>query len=133
MKDENRDRHSEKNLMVIQNFILHLTHAGDHGMDDNFEKPIGEYTPKQLYEIALEYIEEDHSDGLENPEDIIPIFGAESSFVTEDIEKEFPESLVVVADFGEEIGTQTVATFSNPEEVDEFNEFLEFMKCPFPQ
>ncbi len=124
-------KHSENNLRVINNFILHLMHSGDHGLDANFEK-LQSFSPKDLYRVAQEYIEEDHVDGRGNPEDEIPTFGAESSFDHEDEKKEYDENLVVVADFGK-AGTQTVATFSCPKDVDEFNEFLEFLKNPIPQ
>jgi hypothetical protein len=59
---------SDENLAVIQNFILHLTHCGEHGMDDAFNE-FFMITPEQLYQSALEYIEEDWVDGKQNPED----------------------------------------------------------------
>ena len=58
-------KNSEKNLSVIQNFILHITHC-DNKL--NFEEEII-FTPEQLYQMALDYIEEDHVDGKENPDD----------------------------------------------------------------
>lgn len=120
---------STLNLAVIENFILHLTHSGDHGLDANFEVP-QTYTPKEMYEMAKMYIEEDYVDGKENPEDEIVEFSAESSFITEDQEKEYPETVVVVANFGDEIGTQTVATFKDGSNLIEVTELLKFMKNP---
>jgi hypothetical protein len=38
-------------------------------------------------------------------------YWVESSFVFEDTDKEFPETLVVVSDLGDEIGTETIGTF----------------------
>ena len=51
---------------------------------------------------------------MKNLKEIIS-YGAESSFDHEDKDKEYPEYIVVVADFGEELGTQTVATFDGVE------------------
>ena len=60
---------AEQNLMVIQNFILHITHvSGDN--DINFKEPMT-FTPEELYRMADEYIEEDHADGKENEENNI--------------------------------------------------------------
>jgi hypothetical protein len=61
-------KNSERNLAVIQNFILHLTHCGEHGLDEAFNE-FFMITPEQMYQSALEYIENDHVDGKENPED----------------------------------------------------------------
>jgi len=63
-------KNSEKNLLVIQNFILHITHSSipSDGIDENFKKQIT-FTPEELYQMADEYIEEDHVDGKENPDD----------------------------------------------------------------
>jgi hypothetical protein len=51
---------SEDNLRVIQNFILHITHAneGDH----DAKLPMT-FTANELYQMANDYIEEDHVDG----------------------------------------------------------------------
>lgn len=59
-------KNSEKSRQVIENFILHVTHCS--GGEDNFEEPIN-LTPKQLYEMANDYIKEDHVDGEGNPDD----------------------------------------------------------------
>ena len=56
----NQMKKSEKNLMVINNFILHATHY-DRG-DDSGDKPII-CTANGLYQSAEDYIEEDHVDG----------------------------------------------------------------------
>ena len=60
-------KNSEKNLAVIENFILHLTHCADS--NDKGFKFVQEYTPEELYRVAYNYIEEDHVDGKGNPED----------------------------------------------------------------
>lgn len=98
---------SELNLMVIQNFILYVTHASEGDTDAN--TPIT-LTANELYEMAIDYIEEDHADGKENPEDDIAKYWVESSFVTEDKEKTHPEQMVVAVDMGEQ-GTETLASF----------------------
>jgi len=60
-------KHSDNNLSVINNFILHLMHPGGHGLDSNY-KLKQTFTAEELYKIATEYIEEDHVDGKDNPE-----------------------------------------------------------------
>ena len=104
-------KHSQRNLGVIENFILYLTHSGNHAMDAHF-KEVQEWTPELMYKAAKDYIREDHVDGEDNPEDeIIPIkFWVESSFVHEDKDREYPEQLTVAVDKGYE-GTQSLATF----------------------
>jgi hypothetical protein len=109
---------SEKNLSVIQNFILHLTHSSKIedmpvGELDVLHNEVMEFTPELLYKVAKEYIKEDHVDGedMENDEIIIPKYSAESSFVFEDKEKLYPENIVVISDLGETIGTESIATF----------------------
>lgn len=59
---------ADKNLRVIENFILHLTHASD-ASDSEFRKP-QIYTPEELYRVAYDYIEEDHVDGRGNIENL---------------------------------------------------------------
>lgn len=59
-------KNSERNLSVIENFILHLTHSSEG--DAHFEEEIT-FTPKQMYQAAIDYIEEDHVDGKGNPDD----------------------------------------------------------------
>ncbi len=58
-------RKSERNLMVLENFILHITHSSEQ---DNDTTPIT-FTPNELYQMAVEYIEEDHVDGKEAEDD----------------------------------------------------------------
>lgn len=58
---------SDLNLAVIQNFILHITHASEQDYDNT---PMS-FTADELYRMAVDYIEEDHVDGKENPEDEI--------------------------------------------------------------
>ena len=101
---------SDLNLVVIQNFILYITHASEQ---DNNAKPM-KFTPNHLYQMAVDYIEEDHVDGKDNPEDDIEKFWVESSFDFEDKEKAYPEAIIVAVDKGEE-GTETLATFTDVE------------------
>lgn len=61
-------QHSQKNLAVIENFILHLTHCSDE-LDYDFTQP-QTYTPEELYRVAYDYIIEDHVDG-ENSEEVL--------------------------------------------------------------
>ena len=63
---------ADKNLMVIQNFILHVTHSSDDVKDPNFKVPM-EFTPEQLYKLAEGYIEEDHADGKGNEENNVEL------------------------------------------------------------
>jgi hypothetical protein len=124
-----RTKKSQANLGVIENFILHVTHAScDH--DELFD--VGQtFTAKDLYRMAKEYIKEDHADGEDNPEDHIVTYGAESSFDHEDKDKAYPEHIVVVADFGEDVGTQTVATLDNVGDLKEIQDLLKFTANPW--
>ena len=61
-------KQSEKNLLVIENFILHITGSSD----DTDREKIG-YSPFDLYQMAKDYIKEDHVDGEQNPEDEIGV------------------------------------------------------------
>ena len=118
---------STNNLDVIKNFILHVTHSSDE--DSN---TLVNLTVAELYQMANDYIEEDHVDGKGNPEDHIVTYGAESSYQHEDKDKEYPEYVVVVADFGEEVGTCTAVTIDSTD-VDGVQELLNFIKNPeFP-
>ena len=68
---------ADKNLMVIQNFILHMTHSSSpqdrvNGEDEYSQVPIT-FTPDDMYRIAEEYIDEDHADGRDNPENNIEL------------------------------------------------------------
>lgn len=125
---------SEQNQSVIENFILHLTHSDRDERDEYFNDE-QTYTPKAMYEVADGYIKEDHVDGEDNEQDFIPTFTAESSFDHEDKAKEYPENIVVVADFGDE-GTQTIATIllhtsQNPENLEAIQELLAFISDPY--
>lgn len=62
---------ADQNLMVIQNFILHVTHCSDKSEQD-FKKTMT-FTPEQLYKMADEYINEDHADGRDNAENNIEL------------------------------------------------------------
>lgn len=63
---KNLSNHSQRNLSVIENFILFLTHCSDDKEPD-FVKP-QTYTPEELYRVAYDYILEDHVDGEESEE-----------------------------------------------------------------
>lgn len=116
---------SDRNLDVIKNFILHITHSSDEN-----DSTKSEYTVAQLYQMAFDYIEEDHVDGKGNPEDHIVTYKTESSFVNEDKDKEHSETVVVVADFGND-GTRTIATFDNIKNIEAVNDFLKVLKDPY--
>jgi hypothetical protein len=68
---------ADKNLMVIQNFILHITGCSipDDRVDGEDERQydLVTFTPDELYQMAEEYIDEDHADGRENPENNIQL------------------------------------------------------------
>jgi hypothetical protein len=57
---------ADLNLAVIQNFILHITHVSD-SKESGFKEPIT-FTPELLYQMADDYIAEDHVDGRDNEE-----------------------------------------------------------------
>lgn len=59
---------ADRNLMVLENFILYLTHVSCE-KDADFRKP-QTYTPEELYRVAYDYIEEDWLDGRGNPENL---------------------------------------------------------------
>ena len=68
-------RRAEKNLDIINGFIYHLTHCSHpsdfvNGEPDVNWKELQEYTPEMIYEHAKAYIEEDHVDGMDSPEEI---------------------------------------------------------------
>lgn len=125
-------RKSDKNLSVIKNFILFLTRTTSKEDGINYEVP-QTFTPKIMYDSADDYIEEDHVDGRDNEEDHIVTYTAESSFATEDPEQEFPECVVIVADFGDDVGTQTVSTIQGGDNLEAIQEFLKFIVNPLPQ
>lgn len=62
---------ADQNLMVIQNFILHITHSSDKD-DKNLKIPMT-FTPEELYQMAFDYIEEDHVDGKDNEENNVEL------------------------------------------------------------
>ena len=68
MSKETLSNHSQRNLSVIENFILFLTHCSDDKEPD-FTKP-QTYTPEELYRVAYDYILEDHVDGEDSEEAI---------------------------------------------------------------
>lgn len=117
---------SARNLAVIQNFLLHLTHCDNYDGELDWKTEMT-FTPEVLYQVALDYIREDHVDGEDNPEDHIVTYGAESSYQHEDKDKEHEEYVVVVADFGDD-GTQTIATIDNADNLQAVNDLLTFIK-----
>lgn len=66
---------ADKNTTLLENFILFLTHSSDE-REKSFKEPQS-YTPEQLYQTAIDYIEEDHVDGKENPENNKPTINQE--------------------------------------------------------
>lgn len=62
------ERKSERNLRIIENFILHLIHCSDDESELGYKEHIT-LTPKLIYEAARNYIEEDHVDGKGTPEE----------------------------------------------------------------
>ena len=117
---------SARNLAVIQNFLLHLTHCDNYDGELDWKTEMT-FTPEVLYQVALDYIKEDHVDGEDNPEDHIVTYGAESSYKHEDKDKEHEEYVVVVADYGDD-GTETVATFDNADNLKAVNDLLDLIK-----
>jgi hypothetical protein len=68
---------SAKNLMVIENFILHATHCSEGDSNANSPIPIlanqPELTANKLYEMARDYIAEDHVDGVDADTDTLKL------------------------------------------------------------
>lgn len=127
---------SDRNLAVIQNFILHITGCSIPSDrvdgEDERQYDLMRLTPDELYQMAEDYIDEDHADGRDNEEDHVVTFVAESSFHFEDKKQEFPENVVVMADFGDDIGTATIATIDS-KDVNGIQELLKFIANPkFP-
>lgn len=60
-------KNSERNRLVLENFVLHVTHCSDE-REPSFKEEIV-FTPEILYQCIDDYIEEDHVDGKENPYD----------------------------------------------------------------
>ena len=61
-------KNSERNRLVLENFLLHLTHCSEDESERDFDVNMT-FTPRQLYNILDDYIKEDHVDGEGNPED----------------------------------------------------------------
>lgn len=121
-------RLSDRNLIVLENFILYITGCNENDEDSCTQQS---FSPNELYQMAKDYIKEDHVDGKENSEDIIVTYGAESSFVTEDRDRKYPENVVVVADYGEEEGTKTVATIMGIENLQAVTELINQFENPY--
>jgi len=113
---------SDLNRGVIENFILFVTHCGNDELEDNLSTEMT-FTPKSLYELMESYIEEDHVDGRENVEDHIVTFNAESS----DNEK----GVVIIADFGEERGTETIGVIQDVANLSEVERILKVISNPY--
>ena len=77
---------ADENLMVIQNFILHITGVSDGDVDA--QSPMT-FTPEALYTLAVDYIEDDHADGKGNPENNLTKYDKENiAFIVNVVEKE---------------------------------------------
>ena len=84
---------ADENLMVIENFILHITHVAD-AQSVNFHTPMT-FTPEALYALAFEYIEDDHADGKGNPENNLTERDKETiAFIVNIVEKEGSMQLI---------------------------------------
>lgn len=59
-------KNSERNKLVLDNFILFITHASEN---DNMSDEKITVSANELYKMVEDYIEEDHVDGKENPDD----------------------------------------------------------------
>ena len=57
MRKDELTQHSRRNLDVIENFILHITHCSNES-DEEFSTP-QTYTPEELYKLACGYILEE--------------------------------------------------------------------------
>jgi len=106
---------SELNLKVIENFILHITHSSD--VDDT---TVHTFTTSELYEMAEEYIDEDHVDGRETPDDDVPsktyfLFGKKAVEIY--VDETFPMLI-------SKINECTITTFCFNSETDSLNELL---------
>jgi len=123
-----RKRKSDANFLLLENFALFFTHSrkGDSDFKDKME-----ITPEIMYKAVDNYIEEDHVDGRDSDDDIIVIYKAESSFELEDKEKEFPEQVIIVADYGEEEGTESVLTIDSTD-VAGIQKLIDFIANPRP-
>ena len=125
---------SELNKGVLENFALWYTHKNrDEANNEEGLKDIFQLSAERLYQAIDEYISEDHVDGEDNQEDHIVTFGTESSYKTDDPNHLFDELTLVVADFGEEIGTQTVTSIEGIENKEPIEQLLEFIKDPYGQ
>ena len=77
---------ADENLMVIQNFILHITGVSDGDVDARVPMT---FTPEALYTLAVDYIEDDHADGKGNPENNLTERDKETiAFIVNIVEKE---------------------------------------------
>ena len=77
---------ADENLMVIQNFILHITGVSDGDVDARVPMT---FTPEALYALAVDYIEDDHADGKGNPENNLTERDNETiAFIVNIVEKE---------------------------------------------
>lgn len=68
---------ADQNLAVIQNFILHITGCSipNDRVDGEDERQYNlmTFTPDDLYQMAEDYINEDHADGRDNEENNIEL------------------------------------------------------------
>tara|TARA_R110000796_G_C14481474_1_gene426746 strand:- start:715 stop:1104 length:390 start_codon:yes stop_codon:yes gene_type:complete len=122
---------SELNKAVLENFVLWFTHMDrDEADNEGGLKDVFQLTGERFYKAVDDYIAEDHVDGEDNEEDHIVTYGTESSYKTEDVFYSYPEQTVIVADFGDEEGTQTVCNIDTVDIVG-VDTLLEFIKDPY--
>lgn len=77
---------ADENLMVIKNFILHITGVSDGDLDARVPMI---FKPEALYTLAVDYIEDDHADGKGNPENNLTECDKENiAFIVNVVEKE---------------------------------------------
>lgn len=121
---------SDRNKSVIENFAWYLTHCSNVNNDPRIDEKLG-MTNRQIYAAIESYIAEDHTDGRESEEDHIVTYGVEGSFVTEDPDEQYSEQVVVVADYGDERGTETVVCIDGIDNRQRIETLLAHFKSPY--
>lgn len=119
-------RKSDLNRNLLENFLLHVFHS-----DDKYNDTEETTSLMEMHQHINNYIDEDHVNGRENPEDFIPTLNAESSWTFEDKDKTMDEYIVIVADYGEKYGTKTVCTIDNIENLEAIKDLLKLFKNPY--
>ena len=126
-------KNSDRSKAILEGFVYWYTHKDEAEAKAEGDHPdLHVLTALEFYNKIESYIEEDHVDGRGSMEDHIVTYGVESSFKTEDEDKEFFEQVVVVADFGECEGTQTVVSLTDPfNNLEAVKQLLEFIANPY--